>query len=62
MGELTDPFSELAVGEFLQVPVNDFLVRGVNQRGSEQVFDEQGIGIGAGGRRKNFGLHVCSLG
>ena len=40
MGQLTDPFAELAVGELLLVPVDDLLVRRIDQGGGEQGLDE----------------------
>jgi hypothetical protein len=47
-GELADPLVQRPVVVALQVAVDDLLVRRRGQRGMEQVFDEQRIGVGRG--------------
>ena len=62
-GQPADPLAQVAVGVAEQVAVDDLLVRVVHHRGVEQVFDQQGIGVGGGGALDDRGGHKwCTWG
>ncbi len=46
VGELVNAVAKLAVGESVLVPVDDLLLRVVNDRTEKQVLDDQGVIIG----------------
>ena len=55
VGQPVDPFIELAVGVAHLVAVDDFLIRGVDERGVQQFFDDQRIRIGFSGIKSLVG-------
>ena len=55
--QAADPLAQRAVSKAQAALIGDFLLRRKSQRRMQQMLDEQGIGIGRGGRLNDFDGH-----